>query len=384
MSKQRVVILGSTGSIGRNSLEVLAGMADRFDVVGLAGGSQWELLAQQAASWRPTGVAVTDQNAAAALVRAVDDSVTVHRGPHAMVELIEAEDFDCVIVGVTGAVALPATIRAVERGKRVAIANKESFVIAGSLLASLARETGAQVLPVDSEHSGVFQALHAGRACDVRRVVLTASGGPFRTWPAERIARATLDDALQHPTWNMGPKITIDSATMMNKALEIVEARWLFDLNHDQIEVIIHPESIIHSLVEFLDGSMVAQLGTPDMRTPIQYALTYPARLPCPSPRLDLAELRQMRFFPPDVLRFPALRLGHAVAKQGGTAGAVLNAADESAVQLFREGAIGFTEITATVEDVLGRHDFIAHPTYDELMSADAWARQEVLRCTAC
>lgn len=384
MTRQRVLILGSTGSIGRNSLEVLSGMPDDFEVVGLAGGTQWELLAEQVARWKPASAAMSDTAAGKRLATALDNNVRLHTGPDAMVDMVDGSDFDCAVVGVVGAAALRPTIRALELGKRVAIANKESFVMAGGLLSSIARRSGARIVPIDSEHSAVFQALHAGRSCDVRRVVLTASGGPFRTWTSERMAGATLEDALQHPTWNMGPKITIDCATMMNKALEIVEARWLFDLRRDQIGVIIHPESIVHSLVEFNDGSMVAQLGTPDMRTPIQYALTYPARLRCPSPKLDLAQIRRMRFFQPDLDRFPALRLGYDVAGRGGTAGAVLNAANESAVRLFRDGAIGFADITATVGDVLARHDWIQDPTLDALLRADAWARDEVLRCTPC
>ncbi len=384
MAKQRVLILGSTGSIGQNSLEVLAGLRDRFEVVGLAAGSRWELLADQVARWKPPRVAVSCPEASESLRGAVEGTLCVHSGADAMVEMLGACDFDCVIVGVVGAAALAPTIRAVELGKRVAIANKESFVMAGALLSSLAETTGAQLMPVDSEHSAVFQAMHAGRAEDVQRVVLTASGGPFWDWPAEKISQATLADALQHPTWDMGPKITIDSATMMNKALEIVEARWLFGLRHDQIEVIIHPESIVHSLVEFLDGSMVAQLGTPDMRTPIQYALTYPARVACPSPHLDLAAIRKMTFHQPDTERFRSLAIGHEVARRGGTAGAVMNAANEAAVEMFRNGAIGFTDITVTVEEVLRRHSWSADPSLEELMRADAWARDEVLRCAAC
>ncbi len=384
MTKQRVLILGSTGSIGQNSLEVLAGLRDGFEVVGLAGGTRWEILAQQVAEWHPRHVAITDPLASESLRGAVGGSVRLHAGPDAMVAMLDACEFDCVIVGVVGAAALAPTIRAVELGKRVAIANKESLVMAGALLSSLAERTNAQLLPVDSEHSAVFQAMHAGRASDVRRVVLTASGGPFWNWPAEKMATATVADALQHPTWDMGPKITIDSATMMNKALEIVEARWLFGLRHDQIEVIIHPESVVHSLVEFLDGSMVAQLGTPDMRTPIQYALTYPARKACPSPRLDLAAMREITFHQPDTERFRSLRIGQEVAQRGGTAGAVMNAANESAVGLFRKNAIGFTDIATTVEEVLNRHDWMPDPSFEELMRADAWAREEVLRCVAC
>ncbi len=384
MDKRRVVVLGSTGSIGQSSLNVLGHMRERFEVVGLAGGSRWRELAEQVMRWQPEMVALTDESLADPLRRAVGDKTRVATGAKALYELTDQVDFDCIIVGVVGTAALPATLRAVERGKRVALANKESMVVAGSIIAPLAEKSGAELLPVDSEHSAVFQAMHAGRDRDVKRVVLTASGGPFRTWSSGRIADACVEDALNHPTWNMGPKITIDSATMMNKALEIVEACWLFGLPHDQIEVIIHPESIVHSLVEFNDGSMIAQLGTPDMRTPIQYALTYPARLACPSPPLDLAAIREMHFESPDGERFPALRLGHEVAARGGTAGAVLNAANESAVQMFRDGAISFGEITTSVERVLDRHDWKSDPTLEDLMRADAWARDEVFRCTTC
>ena len=226
--------------------------------------------------------------------------------------------------------------------------------------------------------------MHAGAGGEVRKVYLTASGGPFRTWSRERIASATLDEALNHPTWSMGPKITIDSATMMNKALEIIEARWLFGLDPDQIEVLIHPESIVHALVEFADGSVVAQMGSPDMRTPIQYALTYPQRSECPSSRLDLGGLGQLNFEPPDERRFPALRLGYEVAREGGVAGAVLNAANESAVELFRSGDIRFPEIVELTAQALSRHEPNCEPTLDDLLKADQWARSEVSRCTTC
>jgi len=234
---------------------------------------------------------------------------------------------------------------------------------------------------VDSEHSAIFQAMHAGRPQEVKRVYLTASGGPFRTWSAEQMDEIQVEDALRHPTWEMGPKITIDSATMMNKALEIVEARWLFDLRPEQIGVVIHPESIIHSLVEFCDGSIMAQMSTPDMRTPIQYALTYPQRRPCPSPPLDFGAIRQLSFHPPDVQRFPALRLGYDVARRGGTCGAVLNGANEAAVELFRTGAIGFRDIARLTERALAEHDFNPTPTLKELLAADRGARLEVNKC---
>jgi 1-deoxy-D-xylulose-5-phosphate reductoisomerase len=277
-----------------------------------------------------------------------------------------------------------ATIRAAELGRRLALANKEVLVIAGSLLVPLAAKCGAEIIPVDSEHSAIFQAMHAGRTCDVERIYLTASGGPFRTWSDQEIDEATLEDALKHPIWDMGPKITIDSASMMNKALEIVEARWLFNLTHDRIGVVIHPESIIHSLVEFCDGSMIAQLGTPDMRTPIQYALTYPHRRPCRSKRLDLAAVQQLNFSYPDMERFPALRIGHEVAHRGGTAGAVMNAANEAAVNLFRQGHLRYRDIAEQTAHALEQHDFMESPTLDDLLVADRWAREEVARCTAC
>ncbi len=254
-------------------------------------------------------------------------------------------------------------------------------MVAGSVLVPLARQTGATLLPIDSEHSAIFQAMNAGRRNEVRKVYLTASGGPFRTWSAEQIAGASLADALRHPTWNMGPKITIDSATMMNKALEIIEARWLFDLDVDSIEVLIHPESIIHSMVEFCDGSVIAQLGTPDMRTPIQYALTYPERREACGSRLDFSTLRRLNFEPPDLERFPALRLGYDVARAGGTAGAVFNAANEAAVEAFREGVIPFGRIIELVERVLYRHHRVDEPDLETLLAADAWARQEVAEC---
>ncbi len=384
MHKQRVVILGSTGSIGQNTLVVLDGLRDRFDVVGLAAGTRWEMLAKQSRKWSCEAVALSDASSSDDLKGAVSSDLQVLTGSDAMVELIDRIECDVVIVAVVGAAGLPATMRAAGLGKRIGIANKESLVVAGPLLTQLAADSGATLIPIDSEHSAIFQAMHAGRREDVRRVVLTASGGPFRTWPADKIASATLKEALNHPTWDMGPKITIDSATMMNKALEIVEARWLFGLDHDEIDVIVHPESIIHSMVEFRDGSVMAQLGTPDMKTPIQYALTYPERLACPSERLDFQTLGRMSFEPPDVERFPALRLGYSVAERGGTAGAVFNAANESAVRLFRDEAIGFCDIVSTVERVLDRHSFVATPTFAELMDADAWARDEVLRCTTC
>lgn len=381
--KQKVIILGSTGSIGQNTLQVIARHADAFEVVALGAGCRWQALAKQARYWTPRCVALTSDDATAALRAAVPPGCAVFTGADALVRMVDAITCDCVVSAVVGAAGLPATLRAVELGRKVAIANKEPLVMAGAVLMPLARRTGATILPIDSEHSAVFQALRAGRREDVERIVLTASGGPFRTATMDELIHATPEDALRHPTWEMGPKITIDSATMMNKALEIIEARWLFDMPPERIDVVIHPESIVHSLVEFRDGSVVAQLGTPDMRVPIQYALTFPQRLPCPAERLCLHTLGKMTFFAPDAERFPSLRLGHEVALRGGTTGAVLNAANEEANALFRAGAIGFTDIVALTEAVLNEHACVDDPDLDGLLAADSWARTRLADCAA-
>ncbi len=382
--RRRVIILGATGSIGQNALSVLDGLTDEWEVVGLAACSRFDDLAQQANRLHPDAIALVQQEQAESLSGVLTYSPTVYTGDSALIELIDSVDCDCVISAVVGNGGLAATIRAVELGRRIALASKEALVTAGSVIMPLAAKSGAAIIPVDSEHSAIFQAMHAGRAEDVHRIILTASGGPFRTWSAESLESATVDDALRHPTWDMGPKITIDSATMMNKALEIVEARWLFDIPADRIEVVIHPESIIHSLVEFTDGSLIAQLSVPDMRTPIQYALTYPARRPCPAGRLDLSSIQRLSLHPPDAERFPALRLGREVAHRGGTSGAVLNAANEEAVNLFRKGLIGFCDITRLTESALSQHEGKTSPTLDELLAADRWAREEVSRCSTC
>jgi 1-deoxy-D-xylulose-5-phosphate reductoisomerase len=379
---KKAIVLGSTGSIGRSTLDVLSSLNGAWTVSGLAARSRARELAQQANRLHPYAVAIVQQDLLDELRDTLLYKPRVFAGPDALVELLHAVEFDCVVCAVVGAAGLSAAVRAVELRKRLALASKEVLVVAGSLLMPLARKTGAEIVPVDSEHSAIFQALQAGQRSEVRKVYLTASGGPFRTWSQEAMESATLEDAMRHPTWEMGPKITIDSATMMNKALEIVEARWLFDLDAEQIEVVIHPESIIHSLVEFCDGSVVAQLSTPDMRTPIQYALTYPRRQPCPSGQLDLAAIGRLSFHAPDRERFPALRLGYEVARRGGTCGAVLNAANETAVELFRKGDIPFGDIARLTEAALHEHVFHPAPTLEELLSADRWARKEVARCT--
>jgi 1-deoxy-D-xylulose-5-phosphate reductoisomerase len=284
------------------------------------------------------------------------------------------------VAAIVGSAGLSGTWAALEAGKTVALANKETLVMAGPLVMDLAKSRGSTILPIDSEHSAVFQCLHAGNRSDVRRIVLTASGGPFREYTIEQLAHVTVAQALAHPTWEMGPKITIDSATMMNKAFEIVEARWLFDLSADQIDVVVHPQSVIHSMVEFHDGAVVAQLSPPDMRLPIQYALTYPERWEGCSPRLDLTQTMQLELMPVDEERFPALALGHEVARSGGTTGVVLNGANEAAVDCFLAGRIGFADIVPTCRRVLQHHDYDPSPTLDELIKLDRWAREEVSR----
>lgn len=382
--KKRAIILGSTGSIGRNTLEVLSLLADDWDVVGLAAGSSVTELAEQANRFRPGSVAITRSELASGLDAELNYSPRVFSGAEALTQLVDQTECDCVVSAVVGVAGLPATLRAVELGRRIALANKEALVIAGSLLMPLAKQSGAEIIPVDSEHSAVFQAMHAGARSEVRKVCLTASGGPFVDWSLDQIEAATVEDALKHPTWRMGPKITIDSATMMNKALEVVEAKWLFDLTAEQIVVVVHPEAIIHSMVEFVDGSLIAQMGTPDMRTPIQYALTYPHRRNGLCQHVDLTKVTQLTLKPPDETRFPALRLGYEVVRRQGTCGAVLNAANEAAVQLFREGTIRFPDIAKASGQALAQHEYKSSPSLADLMEADRWARHEVIRCTTC
>ncbi len=375
----RIAILGSTGSIGCNALDVIDRLGAPYRAVALSGHRQTDKLIEQVARHRPSAVALTDAPAPAGLADALRKlGAEVYEGPIGMEEMVWRADVDVVLAAVVGAAGLPAALAAVRAGKTLALANKESLVVAGSLLVAEAKRKGVLVLPVDSEHSAVFQAMHCGRFAEVRRVILTASGGPFRTCPRDEMERATLDDALRHPTWRMGSKVTIDSATMFNKALELIEACWLFDLPPEKVEIVVHPESVVHSMVEFVDGSVIAQLSPPDMRTPIQYALTYPERADGAAKRLDLTRPFSLNFEPPDPDRFPAIRLAYQVARAGGTAGAVLNAANEAAVTAFTAGAIRFGEISRLVELTIDEHRVRQDPTLDALLDADRWAREWV------
>jgi 1-deoxy-D-xylulose-5-phosphate reductoisomerase len=380
---RRVAVLGSTGSIGTSTLDVAAALPDRIQVAGLVANSKWAELAEQCRMFKPRVAILTDRAAFdAADKSAFPRETALQFGDDAVCRLASADDVDVVLSAVVGAAGLTGTWAALEAGKTVALANKETLVVGGSLVTELAAKRNARLLPVDSEHSAIFQALAGHTAADVDRVVLTASGGPFRGRTAAELEAVTPAEALKHPTWQMGPKITIDSATLMNKALEVIEARWLFGLRADQIDVIVHPESVVHSFVEYADGSVLAQLSPPDMRLPIQYALTYPDRVPGPTRRLNWRELRRFTFEQPDRGTFKCLDLGFEVAARGGTCGAVLNAANEAAVARFLTGQIRFPDIARCCRVVLDAHDFDPAPTLDALLRRDRWARQEVARWT--
>jgi 1-deoxy-D-xylulose-5-phosphate reductoisomerase len=377
---RRVIVLGSTGSIGVSTLEVVAHLQqtqpDRFSIAGLAAGANAPLLLDQAKQFNPDMIALADEETPDALANA--PCVTC-AGPDSALELIEAvaRPGDLVVAAMVGAAGLPAAIAAIERGCDIALANKETLVAAGSIVMPLAARRGVNLIPVDSEHSAISQCLRSGRSIDeVKRLVLTASGGPFRTWTAEATASAPVEAALNHPTWSMGRKITIDSASLMNKALEVIEAYWLFDAPSDRIDVVVHPQSIIHSFVEFVDGSVIAQMGPPDMRTPIQYALTWPERTAGCSNTMDWAALKSLEFEPVDHQRFPAIALARRVIDEGGAAGAVFNAANEVAVAAYLDQRIAFGDIPRIVQTAL---DAVRGGPVIELadvLAADAAARR--------
>ncbi|MDP1798773.1 MAG: 1-deoxy-D-xylulose-5-phosphate reductoisomerase [Planctomycetaceae bacterium] len=378
-----MVVLGSSGSIGTSCLDVIAAHRDRLEVVGLAVRKSAQTLIEQVHCFNPRWAVLADDSQRIEVIAKAGGRTEWRFGDDAVAEIAGHPDVDTVVCGIVGAAGLRGAWAALEAGKRVALANKETLVVAGSLATQLATRTGAKLLPIDSEHSAVFQCLEAGRRTDVKRIVLTASGGPFRGWSKEQLREVTVAQALAHPTWQMGPKITIDSATMMNKALEIIEARWLFGLNADQIDVVVHPQSIVHSMVEFNDGSTVAQFSPPDMRLPIQYALSYPERWSGTTACMDWTKASQLTFQPPDFDAFPALRLGMEVAQRGGTSGAVLNAANEIAVERFLGGTLRFHEIPMAVEAVLKHHTFDSQPTLGDVLRLDGWAREETRKWTA-
>ncbi|MEO0529910.1 MAG: 1-deoxy-D-xylulose-5-phosphate reductoisomerase [Planctomycetota bacterium] len=380
--ERRVAVLGSTGSIGRNTLEVIEASNGRLRATVLSAHSRLDRLIEQAERVRPKYVVASDeQSAAEQSWKGLPAGTELLVGAEGLVQAAGCDEVDTVLAAIVGAAGVRSTLAAIEAGKTIALANKETLVTAGPIVQKmLAGESNARerLLPVDSEHSAVFQSMNCGRRNEVERIVLTASGGPFRTWSREQLAQVTVDEALAHPTWDMGPKITIDSATMINKALEVIEARWLFDIPADQIRVVIHPQSVIHSMVEFVDGSVVAQLGPPDMKLPIQHALDYPHRAPGPAERLDWTQTHDLRFEPADFDRFPALALGFECAREGGTTGAVLNAANEAAVQSFLDGELHFTEIIPACRSILSAHEYDSDPTLERLEELDRWAREEI------
>ncbi len=382
ISPRNIAILGSTGSIGRSTLNVVRSLSG-FQVFGISGHSKLDLLADQAREFRPSIVIATADHAESYDFPTLAD-VDYRYGHSQLIGLATHELVDTVVTAIVGCAGLESTLAAADAGKTIALANKEALVVAGWHVMQRASRSGAKILPVDSEHSAIFQAIQSGQTSEVSRVILTASGGPFRDFDAEQMKCVTVQQALAHPTWEMGQKITVDSATMMNKALEIIEARWLFDLPPDKIEVVIHPQSIIHSLVEFRDGSVIAQMSPPDMKLPIQYALTYPNRVEGTSPPMDWTQAVSLELFPPDFDRFPALQLGFEVAESGGTSGAVLNAANEAAVTAFLNREISFTDIVTACREILNNHQFETRPSLETLMSLDRWAREEISKWIAC
>jgi 1-deoxy-D-xylulose-5-phosphate reductoisomerase len=387
MKRKRVVVLGATGSIGESALKVAHDIPERMEIVGLAANSNAEKLAWAANKVRPKAVCLVDQGKIDRLRAALDYQPQIFSGEEGLRQIASMPDADMVLIAIVGTGGLRPALAAIEAGKDLAVASKEILVMAGEIVTREAREKGVNVLPVDSEHNAIFQCLEGKRSedgkrstfdvSDVRRIILTASGGPFRETPAKEFDTITPERALKHPTWNMGPKITIDSATLFNKGLEMIEAHWLFGVEMKRVEVVIHPQSIVHSMVEFADGATLAQLSYSDMCFPIQYAVTWPDRVPNTLPPLDFGKVSKLEFFAPRYEDFPALNLARQAGETGGTIPAVLNAANEVTVAAFLDRKINFPGIWQVVEGVMNRHESVAHPDLDAILRADQWARAE-------
>jgi 1-deoxy-D-xylulose-5-phosphate reductoisomerase len=380
MKRKRVVVLGATGSIGESALKVAHDIPERMEIVGLAANRNARKLAEQANRVRPKAVCLVDESKIDELNQALEYEPQIFRGRDGLDQIACLAEAEMVLVAVVGTGGLQPALAAIEAGKDLAVASKEILVMAGEIVMREAKEKGGQVLPVDSEHNAIFQCLDGQRNNDVRRLILTASGGPFRNTTSEQFESITVEQALKHPTWNMGPKITIDSATLFNKGLEMIEAHWLFGVEMKRVEVVIHPQSIVHSMVEFSDGSVLAQLSHSDMCFPIQYAVTWPERVPNSLPPLDFGKLRQLDFAPPRYEDFPALNLARRAGEEGGTLPAVLNAANEVAVSAFLDRKISFPRIWKTVAAVMDRHTNVAHPDLGAILRADQWARDEAAK----
>jgi len=372
---QHIAILGSTGSIGTQALEVIAAHQDKFCVTALAAYHNDKLLEEQIEYFKPELAVLVDQKAADRLIKRYSGTTMILTGEEGLLTAATHSTVNTVLTSLVGFAGLKPTIAAIEAGKNIALANKETLVAAGELITTLAKEKGVKILPVDSEHSAIFQCLQGENRNNISRIILTASGGPFRGFNTETLQQVTVEDCLRHPTWNMGKKITIDSATLANKGLEVIEAHWLFDVDYSQIDVVVHPQSVIHSMVEFVDGSVIAQLGKADMRVPIQYALTYPERAITNYPRLDFKTLSALTFSEPDIVTFPALQLAFNAGRTGGTLPCVFNAANEEAVYAFLKKKIRFLDIVTVIRSVVESHKVITKPTLDDIYSADLWAR---------
>ena len=375
---KRISILGSTGSIGSSTLEVVSLFPDRFKVVGLSAGENIDKIESQIRRFKPSIVSLASEKAAKELrERCMNLNVEVLSGMEGLIRISTISEADIIVSAIAGSAGLIPTFAAVKAGKTIALANKETMVMAGEIITQEANERGAELLPIDSEHSAIFQVMRGEKWEEVHKIILTASGGPFLKTSSEEKRKATVKDALRHPNWNMGTKITIDSATLMNKGLEVIEARWLFDVSINQIEVLIHPQSIIHSMVEFRDGSVMAQMGVPDMRIPIAYALSNTERLDLIMPRLDLAKIGMLTFEKPDLKRFPCLSYAYDAVREGGTMPAVLNSSNEVAVRAFLQKRIGFLDIEMVVRETIERHKGSHTKTIEDVLMADNWAREE-------
>lgn len=372
---KKVVLLGSTGSIGTSACKVVEDLPNDLELIGLAAGRNVNLLREQVAQFNPQMVSVTDPAAAKEFANEFNGTPNVQYGDKGLVALATLPEADIVLIAIVGTAGLQPALAAIRAGKDIAVASKEILVMAGETVMAEARKHGVKVLAVDSEHSAIFQCLDGKPVDSIRQIWLTASGGPFREKTADEFADITVEQALKHPSWEMGRKITIDSSTLFNKGLEMIEARWLFDIEMPRVKVVVHPQSVIHSMVEFVDGSMLAQLSTPDMCLPIQYALTYPARAASDRVQTSLAEIGRLDFEEPDVERFPALDLARRAGEEGGTFPAVLNAANEVAVEAFCERQLGYMSITESVAAVMDAHEIVAQPSLEEILEADSWAR---------
>ncbi|MBI5207217.1 MAG: 1-deoxy-D-xylulose-5-phosphate reductoisomerase [Candidatus Firestonebacteria bacterium] len=375
--KKKIVILGSTGSIGQHTLEVIEKFPEDFEIVGITGNRNYKLLTEQIKKFKPKYVVIGDENLEQNLKKELGRTkIELMTGLKGLVNLCSLSGVDMVVVALVGAIGLKPALTAIERGKDLALANKEVMVMAGELITSKAKKHGIKILPIDSEHSAIFQSMDKNNLHAIRRLILTASGGPFLNFPIDKMHKITVREALCHPKWKMGQKVTIDSSTLMNKALEVIEARWLFDIDFDRIEVLIHPESIIHSMVEYIDGAIIAQLGRTDMRIPIQYALTYPERKKTHISDLDWKETSNLTFLLPDIKKFPCLGYGYKAGKIGGTMPAVLNASNEIAVNYFIAGKIKYTDIPKVVKHCIDKHKLEKSTNLDIIIKADTWARE--------